>query len=123
MPEGFGSANRAEATDPVAISTHMRAKPAMHWNPAHRDVTAHSGVATCDIVNLSGRQDPHISEPATTEQHLVKCRHTPSGRVAAPARHSGSLGLWRIVTRFRRVSVGAAFLLAHRHTDKDFVCE
>src|SRR5262249_60195227 len=53
----------------------------------------------------------------------VAGRQPAGGGVAAAARHSGCLELRRIVARLRRVSVGAAFLLASWPSDKDFVGE
>src|SRR5215475_15437188 len=123
MSERLGRADRTETADPVALATHMRTEPAMHRDAAHRVVAALPGVAAGDISNQPGRQQPHIAEPAAAEQHLVEGRHPASGGVAATAWHSSSFELRRIVARLRRVSVGAAFLLASRHSDKDFVSE
>src|SRR5262245_57619330 len=123
MPERLGRADRTETADPVALAAYMRTEPAVHRDAAHCVVAALPGVAVGDISNQPGRQQPHIAEPAAAEHHLVEGRHPASGRVAAAARHSGCLELRRIVARLRRVSVGAAFLLARWHPDKDFVGE
>src|ERR1700757_1249914 len=121
MTKGFRRADRAEAADPVALAAYMRTEAAMHWNAAHRVVATLSGVAARDIGDQPRRQQPHIAEPAAAEQHLIERRHPASGGVAAAAWHPSGLELRRIIAWLRRVGVGAAFLLARWHPDKDVI--
>src|SRR5262249_33858926 len=91
MPKGFGRADRPEAANPIAVAADMGAETAMHRNAAHRVVAALSGVAAGDISNQPRRQQPHIAESATAEQHLIERRHPAGGGIAAAARHPGGL--------------------------------
>src|SRR5713101_4518694 len=103
MTEGLRRTDRAEAANAVAVAADMGAKAAMHWDAAHRVVAAITGVAARDIADEPRRQQPHIAEPASAEQHLVECRHPACRRIAAATRHTGRFELRRIVARLLRI--------------------
>ena len=123
MPERHRGADRAQAADTVALSAHMRPKPAMHRNPVHLHIATITGMVARDVGDQPRREQPHIPQPSTGTQHLIKRHHAARRRKAAATRQPGRPELGGIVTGFRRVGVRTAALLLRRHADEYVVAQ
>src|SRR4051812_12048128 len=99
MAEGRGRADRAKAADPIALSAHVRAKSAVHWNAVHLLIRPLAGVVARHVGHQPRREQPHVPEAAFAEQHLVERRHAARRGEATTTWQASGTELCRVVAR------------------------